>query len=805
MKRSLLIIVSFLLTQLIHAQEKAYTDIRYDERGGIKSVKFSSQDKVHEIPKSAQDFFEKYLEIGTNDRFKKKEQIHLRNGNEVYNQYYCGIRVEGGCYVFHYNDEGKITRAHGKYVNINNLNPTPSISQKQARDAFATYNNISLNDVVDYYAELIICNFKNPGIPILAYKILLNTGNSRNYGFGYVNAMTGEVFHIEKAMKRSSQTGVLETRYYGFQYAQTDVTNGVYRLYDSTRGDGIHTRDMKNISSYDNAVEVTDNNNIWYREEQTNNADMAFDVHWGLQKIFDRFQNAHSITSYDNNGKKIIAYTNDNKYNPNAGSSWNLDYVNGTLQEFLSFGGGSSYRYPYSSLDVVAHEYGHAIEYHMIGWNHNQDYLEEGFSDIWGGIMEYRCSPDTTGIWKISEKQYPFYVSKDCLRNIANPKSTIAETQMETTFMSSSYLQTNDEYERSGVFSHWFYLLVKGESGVNDLGHYFNTTGIGMDIAENLIVKAVYEGYLIGTTSYPTVREAFIDTAEDMNIPGLVDAVCNAWYAVGVDGMNLSISGPTVICDESVYTVEGLPSGYTVEWSLSDSNYDDYCLEMDTPNTNQCTITKDDYDSMIDATLTAYIKYNGTTVQTVTKEGISAYNDIIGHYISGSISSGISYTHILPVTPGSGTIITSPVLIGATVSYSSSGTTPSYWAHISSSGEIVVIMPSNSNGIPIVFNIYDTCGNYYNLYLFASSSYSINVGDNSITVMLNEYGESLRGLSDDLSWTIEIRNATTGELMTTQSTTSRSASISIAGWPKGMYVVRVTVGKESWSEKILIK
>ena len=71
--------------------------------------------------------------------------------------------------------------------------------------------------------------------------------------------------------------------------------------------------------------------------------------------------------------------------------------------------------------------------------------------------------------------------------------------------------------------------------------------------------------------------------------------------------------------------------------------------------------------------------------------------------------------------------------------------------------------------------------------------------------MLNEYGKSLRGLSDDLSWTVEIRNANTGELMTTQSTTSRSASISTAGWSKGMYVVRVTIGEEVLTEKVIIK
>ena len=814
MKRLIALIAAMVLIQYVLAQERANVKIRYDEGGRITSARFTPNTNSKEVPNSVNDFFDKFLKIGVNDSFKKDSLLHLRKGHEAYNQYYCGIRVEGGCYVFHYNDEGKITRAHGKYINIDNLNPTPSISQEQARNAFVNYNNISMNDVVDYYAELIICNLKNPGIPILAYKILLNVSKSRNYGFGYVNAMTGEVFHTEKSIKYSSATGVLETRYYGFQYAKTDLSGGSYRLYDSTRGNGIHTRDMGNAFSHDDAVEVTDNNNIWYRNEQSNNADMAFDVHWCLQKIFDRFQNAHSITSYDNNGKEIYAYANDkiwvdedHYYYTGEGSTCNYKTVNNTLQVYLCFGGGTPVRYPYSTLDVVAHEYGHGIALHMIGWGDNQEFLEEGLSDIWGVIMEYRFSPDTTGIWKIAEKQYPYYVPKNCLRNIADPSSTTAETPMEATYMSTNYQNSNDAYVRSGVFSHWFYLLVNGGSGVNDLGHYYNVTGVGMDVAENLIVKAVYDEGLGLATTYPEVRDVFIEAAEDMNIPGLVDAVCTAWYAVGVGGMNLSISGPEVICDEGIYTVEGLPSGYTVEWSVSDSDYNDYCMETDTPSTNQCTITKDDYESMVDATLTATIKRQGDTVQVVTKTGISAYCDIIGHYTSGDISSDISYTHILPVMPGYNTIILSPVLIGATVSYSSTATIPLYWGFSPYSGEIDVTMPYNSVGRPIVINIYDVCGNYYNLYLYSQSQYLINISNdgNEITVSLNDNGEPTRDLSLDEPWTIEIRNATTGELMATRASTTRSTTITTAGWPKGMYVVKVTVDKETWSEKIVKK
>ena len=76
-----------------------------------------------------------------------------------------------------------------------------------------------------------------------------------------------------------------------------------------------------------------------------------------------------------------------------------------------------------------------------------------------------------------------------------------------------------------------------------------------------------------------------------------------------------------------------------------------------------------------------------------------------------------------------------------------------------------------------------------------SSSYSISVsnGDSGITVMLVEEGDAARGLTEP--WTLEVINAETGRVMATQSSTNRSETISTTGWPKGIYIVKVTIGK----------
>lgn len=68
-----------------------------------------------------------------------------------------------------------------------------------------------------------------------------------------------------------------------------------------------------------------------------------------------------------------------------------------------------------------------------------------------------------------------------------------------------------------------------------------------------------------------------------------------------------------------------------------------------------------------------------------------------------------------------------------------------------------------------------------------------------------EEGNASKDFTPDQSWTIEVRSAATGELMTTLSSISRSETISTVGWPKGVYIIKVTIGKEELTEKVIVK
>lgn len=283
---------------------------------------------------------------------------------------------------------------------------------------------------------------------------------------------------------------------------------------------------------------------------------------------------------------------------------------------------------------------------------------------------------------------------------------------------------------------------------------------------------------------------------------GLLNAY-DAVYAVAPH----KIVGPPLICTNGTYSIENLPSGVTVEWSLSNSYYNQNCLQQNYPSTNQCTITRSSNQDMMNATLTANIKYNGATFQTFTKT-VYAYSDFYGQYTSDNLSGTINYTHTFNVKPGYTTVVSSPNFEGGTVSYDNIGTTPSYFYLDPTISKLYFTMPTNNNGYPVVINVNDGCGNYYQLYAIPQNYLYLEISnvDGEITVTLHEKGEnSSKSVVTNQPWTIEICNASSGVVMATQSSTSRSVSISTSTWPKGLYIVKATVGKEELTEKVIVK
>jgi hypothetical protein len=348
----------------------------------------------------------------------------------------------------------------------------------------------------------------------------------------------------------------------------TQNYNGGFHLVDSTRGAIIHTWNVRNTASTIGRIDLTDNDNNWTTAEHSpENDDMGLDVFWSLQQIYDYFLNHYQINSLDDQGLTLTAYVrwgNTTGTQDNAG--WHDD-------NYFFFGDGEVDFRPVASLDVVGHEYGHGLTDFQIGWGslNDQNAFHEGLSDIWGAILEQRINPGSQ--WRIGEQ---ITLNKPYLRNIQYTNDANSLVQTADTYNSTQYNNASGNlkpYIRGGVFAHWFYILSNGEVGINDIGSSYNVTGIGLDLAEELIAEAVFNNYLDNTTSYAAIRTSFINAASALycaNSPE-VKAVTNAWYAVGVgsafNGTLPSISGTEPVCTTRPFTLNNQPANTTLSWS----------------------------------------------------------------------------------------------------------------------------------------------------------------------------------------------------------------------------------------------
>lgn len=82
---------------------------------------------------------------------------------------------------------------------------------------------------------------------------------------------------------------------------------------------------------------------------------------------------------------------------------------------------------------------------------------------------------------------------------------------------------------------------------------------------------------------------------------------------------------------------------------------------------------------------------------------------------------------------------------------------------------------------------------------------NISIGDQSLSITINEGYESSQNRGVDQPWSLEVRSATTGEQIMMRLETSKSATVSTSGWPKGIYIVKLTCGDEEMTEKIVLK
>lgn len=578
---SLITIASVVISQsTISAQEYVNKKI-IDKSGNVSLVTLKKDFNVSSL--TTGNLFRDVLQLSPDSDLRLSNSINdakTKLSDERYQQYYKNILVEFGTYNLHYK-EGKLTSMNGEVFPVNNISTTASITSAQALDKAIKYVSASKymweeGYIHDGYkkpsGELVLLPIQQPDETyqtVLAYKFDIYAAEPISRAYIYIDAIKGKVIFSEAIMKHSNQinnsqtiniknkqdkrdenlknitkkiaTGTADTKYSGTKTIETTLSGSNYILHDTTRGGGVRTYNLKKATTFTSPVDFTDADNNWTAAEFNNSLydNAALDAHWGVEKTYDYFKNVHNRNSYDNKGSLLVSYVH-------YGNAINNAYWSGTYMLYGDGSNNSSGFKPLTAFDVTAHELGHGVcsTTANLTYSRESGALNEGFSDIWGAVVEHEYAPEKQA-YLIGEEITNY--APQYLRSMSNPKSAgQPDTYRGTNWRAATVAEgcatpnsnTNDNcgvHYNSGVLNHWFYILAEGKTGTNDIGNSYTVTGIGMTKAAKISYR-VETTYLTPTSDYLNTRNSTILAAIDLYGENSLEAIAiqDAFYAVGV-------------------------------------------------------------------------------------------------------------------------------------------------------------------------------------------------------------------------------------------------------------------------------
>jgi len=506
--------------------------------------------------------FRRYLGIdGSSEvEMKLRQTTTTKAGvtTQRFDEYYRGLKVAYGSFTISGKD-GKASFMAGSFFNpSSSLSATPAMSEGEGLTSALAFVGAEQYKWQDANAEKFIKKFyhkpdtsyfphgelmwienrrdaNNDRVLHLAYRYDIYATKPLTRKEVYVDAANGNVLFANELIHNTAASGA--SRYSGVIPFQTANTTGTYLLFDSTRGDGVYTMNLENGTDYFAATDFASPTNTWPTAPADN---IALDAQWGGEMVYDYFLSQHGRHSWDDFDGMLTQFVH-----------YDVDYDNAFWDgSVMTYGDGSGLAAggftPLTTLDVTAHEIGHGICQATAGLIYEKESgaLNEAFSDCWGATVEHWADPHETDAMPKSAWEMGEEIATEPLRSMSTP---LLQGQPDT-YTGTNWFDVvgcipmggsggNDNcgvHRNSGLMNYWYYLLVNGGSGTNDLGNAYVVNGIGWTKAANILYQT--ELSLFSTAEYLDARAASIAAANMIYGPCSPEAqsVTSAWYAVGV-------------------------------------------------------------------------------------------------------------------------------------------------------------------------------------------------------------------------------------------------------------------------------
>jgi len=492
--------------------ELEHIRIRADEEGAASGELDDADSVVDNVIKNSKS--EGRVKRSLSDRLGHK---HTRVG-----QYFKGLPIVGGELIIHKNGRGGAYQVNGKYLSRIGASIEPSISAEEAL-------RVGLDE---QQGKPGLRASRNPSLVIygkrLAFEyVLSHAGDNPGKWRYYVDAHSGRIIQRYNSIQYAapgpgSYCTVTGRRNLGENGRAVSMKGweeetGKYYLYNLKNRWGVF--DKAGRSWEENATAN------WLATDRS-----AVSCGYNLARVQAWVKAVLGRNSFDGLGGFAKGFVH-------VGNNYVNAYWDGTAFNFGD-GDGTSYA-PLTSLDIVAHEYGHALTQHTSDLNYINESgaLNESYSDIVGVLVEFHVQPDGRSAHpSASPGRADWLLGEDAclrvaaLRDMRNPKRYGQPSYYRGQNWYFGRQDNGGVHTNSGVQNFAFYLLSEGGQGVNE-GHPYNIAGLGVKAAGEIALRANMF-YLTPTARYIDSRNAWISAAGDLGYPKAT--VAAVWDAVGV-------------------------------------------------------------------------------------------------------------------------------------------------------------------------------------------------------------------------------------------------------------------------------
>ncbi|MDP3878774.1 MAG: DUF4332 domain-containing protein [Dehalococcoidales bacterium] len=467
-----------------------------------------------------------------------KDIVTDRQGNRHirYQQMYRDMPVFGGELVVHLSADNIIKGTNGRFIPGIDLPAIRRLSAEEARRR--ALNHAPDNAEIPGAAPLLLV-LVHEGKTYQCWHLTVSgtdkglDGREIPAEWAYfIDASSGEVvWRYNNLPTHTRTTGTGSGRYTGSVTLNTVHNHAAnkYELEDQWVPTGARVRTHDCNGGYPPAALSADNNNNWSAADQGADAD----CHYYSRIVFDYYLMVHGRDSYDDAGADMEIYAN-------VGNNWNNASWSPS-QQLVKIGNGDGVTYgPFCTLDMVAHEWTHAVTEHTAGliYSGESGALNESMSDVFAALID--------GDWLHGEDNW-LLASAPAGRNMADPTnggqydpadpitSVLAGHQPD--HMDDKYTGLQDNggvHINSGITNKAAYLIAVG-------GTHRGITmceALGNEVLGRLYYQAL-TAHLTASSDFADMRDAVLDSLDDLyagdpRYGRWRATIINAFAAVGI-------------------------------------------------------------------------------------------------------------------------------------------------------------------------------------------------------------------------------------------------------------------------------